>query len=426
MTGSYGSIETTTKDDELGLEESSRGFIRYNPFTRKVAVSAIVVLAIFFVAHHNRFLSEQVNSDSAPKHERSDPSRAFYYHDQLVDHGDPEGSGNYSQRYYESLDYFSGPSSPIFAILGGEDELERILYPFISEVLGQRFGAYTICMEHRFYGKSQPVPNPTNADLRQLLSPKQAMQDFLQLIRHKQETLGCGPRGTPTYCPVMTIGGSYPGFLSALMRLVHSEVVDIGYASSAPLHLYSHDMDHGAYFEKITQVAESASPGCANAVRTALIEGQDHILSSSKDSNVKKLASEFGVCADTIPEYIDTVEILSQEIMMVVANHFAENNMGYYPPHPDQELIQGCHIFQQKDLTSVQKIAFFLAMRTGKDDACFDVTVELPPGPRGTISASDWSGVGGGNSGYMWDYQSCHLIPEYVRSGIAVSCVSCS
>mmetsp|Transcript_16277 Transcript_16277/g.23639 ORF Transcript_16277/g.23639 Transcript_16277/m.23639 type:complete len:137 (+) Transcript_16277:745-1155(+) len=34
------------------------------------------------------------------------------------------------------------------------------------------------------------------------------------------------------------LGGSYPGFLSAMMRFLHPGVVDIGYASSAPLPLY--------------------------------------------------------------------------------------------------------------------------------------------------------------------------------------------
>lgn len=37
---------------------------------------------------------------------------------------------------------------------------------------------------------------------------------------------------------------------------------------------------------------------------------------------------------------------------------------------------------------------------------------ELPPGPHGTISSLDWSGVGDGPEGYYWDFTSCQLIPE--------------
>ena len=43
---------------------------------------------------------------------------------------------------------------------------------------------------------------------------------------------------------------------------------------------------------------------------------------------------------------------------------------------------------------------------------CFDVTTDLPPYPNATISASDWSGVGGGPSGVFWDFQCCQLMPE--------------
>lgn len=34
-------------------------------------------------------------------------------------------------------------------------------------------------------------------------------------------------RGQPGYCPVVTVGGSYPGFLSAMMRLRYPAVVDM-------------------------------------------------------------------------------------------------------------------------------------------------------------------------------------------------------
>lgn len=36
-----------------------------------------------------------------------------------------------------------------------------------------------------------------------------------------------------------TAGGSYPGWLSAMMRIRYPEVVDISYAASAPLGFYS-------------------------------------------------------------------------------------------------------------------------------------------------------------------------------------------
>jgi hypothetical protein len=460
----YGSIESAP-GHELELESQSstlpsslpKKFWRLPP-KKVLAAIGIVVAGCIFIWYPRRLRYHSphpVATNTA--YVKSDPSHALFYHDQLVDHYDDSkrAPDTFSQRYYESLDYFAGPGSPFFVILGGEDTLTKILYPFISQTLAQQFGAYTINIEHRFYGKSYPLTtNPSNADLRRLLTPDQAMLDFVRLIRHQQKALGCGPRGTPTYCPVMTIGGSYPGFLSALMRLVHSDTVDIGYASSAPLHLYSHNVDQGAYYEKITQVAEQASPGCHGAVHEALMAAQAHILEHGKDdktnnsdddtvSTIASLAEHFGICTKTIPPYITSRTLLSQEIMMVVANHFADNNMAYYPPSPDKDLVRGCQVFQNLDnWTSSEKLEAFLKMGMdieNDDDPktkCFDLVSELPPGPKGTISAADWSGVGDGHSGaywvcvclfvfclfshyfvcsglgLMWDFQSCSLIPE--------------
>lgn len=207
----------------------------------------------------------------------------------------------------------------------------------------------------------------------------------------------------------MTFGGSYPGFLAVLMRTVYPEVVDIGYGSSSPLHLYSHSTSDAAYFDKVTAVAETNSPGCAQNVKDALTELQTTLLASEK--TVAEAAASLGVCVESIPEYIEDTDVLQQELIMVIAAHFAENNMEFYPPGPEQELVRGCEIFNSETMNAYEKISAFLRMREGFED-CFDLVSELPPGPYGTISASDWSGVGGDHSGYMWDYQSCTLIPE--------------
>jgi hypothetical protein len=76
--------------------------------------------------------------------------QAKYFTQQLIDHDHPDTSGTFRQRYYENLNYWKGPGYPIFLILGGEGPLERILYPFVSEVLAERFGAVTFNPEHRY------------------------------------------------------------------------------------------------------------------------------------------------------------------------------------------------------------------------------------------------------------------------------------
>jgi len=168
-------------------------------------------------------------------------------------------------------------------------------------------------------------------------------------------------------------------------------VVDISYASSAPFDLYSHHVDQGAYYEKVTSTADQMSPGCADSVRQALLAAQEDIVGSD-DRLVLDVAAKYGICRNSVPKYIQTNVVLSQEIMLIIATHFAEGNMMAYPPGPELDIVKGCHIFQNPELeTPEAKVAAYLGL-SDEDADCFDLMTELPPGPNATISASDWSG----------------------------------
>jgi hypothetical protein len=120
-------------------------------------------------------------------------------------------------------------------------------------------------------------------------------------------------------------------------------------------------------------------------------------------------------CEGTVPDYIQTTAMFSEEFMESIASHFAAHNMGYYPPSEDKELYQSCRLFQQDNLTTREKVATFIKLGDVDQEApanCFNLTNDLPPYPNSTISASDWSRVGGGPSGWFWDFQCCQLSPE--------------
>jgi lysosomal Pro-X carboxypeptidase len=86
-----------------------------------------------------------------------------------------------------------------------------------------------------------------------------------------------------------------------MMRFVYPDVVDIAYASSAPLPLYAQQLEEYAYFEKITDVAEESSPGCAAAVKNTLLDMQDIL---QEESDYKRVAKNMGICVETLPKYI--------------------------------------------------------------------------------------------------------------------------
>jgi hypothetical protein len=75
-----------------------------------------------------------------------------YYIDQVVDHFSQPSGATFSQRYYKNETWFGGPGSPILCILGGEGAVPPstgIFYPFVTDVLAQRFSALVVEPEHR-------------------------------------------------------------------------------------------------------------------------------------------------------------------------------------------------------------------------------------------------------------------------------------
>ena len=160
-------------------------------------------------------------------------------------------SKTYAQRYYVFDKYFQGPGSPIFLILGGEGGIEPsrgILYDVVAMEWARTLGAAVLQPEHRFYGTSQPVspqdiqrardaglPDPRE----RLLTTEQALYDAVRLTQYYQTKMGCATTEmtsssdatTSLYCPVIAVGGSYPGFLAATIRLRFPHVIDMAYAA---------------------------------------------------------------------------------------------------------------------------------------------------------------------------------------------------
>jgi len=361
-----------------------------------------------------------------------DENQAMFYDDQLVDHFGGNTSTTWSNRYYKSTNYFRGPGHPIFLVVGGEGALDRMLYPFVTQHLAPRFGAAVIQIEHRFYGPYQPIMGreATVQELLALLTPQQAMADMIQLTKHFKDELGCSQydRKSEHYCPVVTVGGSYPGFLSAMFRLAYKDFVDISYASSAPLKLYDQSADQNVYYDIVTKAAERESEGCADAVRNALEEASTEILQAS---SIQEAAKSMKLCLDTIPGYITTLKTLKEDLMMAIGFTFADYDMDAYPPGPDTSLYKACKFFQSESDEALSKVANFFqflsedpAQEEGypglvgeEDKACFDLDVFLPDGENARIATSDWSGSGGGNDGKMWDFQLCTTLIDPIGFG---------
>ena len=89
-----------------------------------------------------------------------------------------------------------------------------------------------------------------------------------------------------------------------MLRFRYPDIIDASYASSAPLELYSQKVDSDAYFDKVTDVAEKASKGCASAVRETLMAVRDDLFENFSDDSVISAAEATGFCPKSFPKYI--------------------------------------------------------------------------------------------------------------------------
>jgi hypothetical protein len=297
--------------------------------------------------------------------------------------------------------------------------MDSLITSFFYYYMPKKFGGAALGVEHRYFGDSYPVKDYTNEDLINLMTPEQAVEDFAKAAQFYRKKLGCSPdKSSKHYCPVITVAGSYPGFLSAMMRLMHPDIIDISYATSAPLYLYSHGVDPKTYYDYVTRIADAAVPGCAAAVKKTTKEFHDWAV--TPDATLREKADDIKICDGGIPKYItesDSLELFWTEVNEIITAHFAEANMGYYPPGPSTELEKACHIFLKDGDSMQEKIGNALTMRyEWQGKGCFDMYSELPVGKGARISASDWSGMGDGIKAYMWEFLSCQLLPALTQS----------
>ncbi|KAF3440769.1 hypothetical protein FNV43_RR19055 [Rhamnella rubrinervis] len=178
---------------------------------------------------------------------------------QTLDHFSPYDHRQFSQRYYEFVDYFRSPDGPIFLKICGESSCNGIPNDYIS-VLAKKFGAAVVSLEHRYYGKSSPLDSLTTENLR-YLSSKQALFDLAVFRQYYQESLNLKLNRSNVQNRWFVFGVSYSGALSAWFRLKFPHLTCGSLASSAVvLAVYN-------FTEFDQQIGVSAGPECKAALQ---------------------------------------------------------------------------------------------------------------------------------------------------------------
>jgi len=204
---------------------------------------------------------------------------------QKLDHFNGQERRTWQQRYFTNSTFYKA-GGPIFVQIGGEGAISGAYVQAVEMAVnyGKRYGALMFVLEHRFYGKSKPLPNLSTDNLR-FLSSQQALADldiFIAAIKDKYKIPNAH---------VITFGGSYPGNLAAWFRLKFPHVSLASVASSAPVRA---ELDFLQYLEVVDQSLDYITgKECDNRIRTASNTIQTMLKTTD---GTRKLEKMFGIC----------------------------------------------------------------------------------------------------------------------------------
>ena len=184
--------------------------------------------------------------------------------DQLEDHFSFANSKTFKQRYFvcdpPGAPTRWQPNQTILFYTGNEANVELYVNStgFAWEHAAE-LDARMIFMEHRFYGQSL-VPGAGDAgggDLH-LLTMEQALADYARAIYVLKQNLDSAAS------PVIALGGSYGGMLSAWLRMKYPGSVQGAIAGSAPILAFDGlggglRWDSNAYWRVVTRDATPAA-----------------------------------------------------------------------------------------------------------------------------------------------------------------------
>ncbi|KAJ1444099.1 peptidase S28 [Ochromonadaceae sp. CCMP2298] len=313
------------------------------------------------------------------------------------------------QRYWVNRKFWAGTGAPILVYIGGEGEesCSRLTDHMYAYQLAEQHKALLVDVEHRFYGQSYPTPDMSTENLR-FLSADQALADLARIIGHIKTSLS-----TPS-SRIVTIGGSYPGCLSAWFRLKYPSVTAGSIASSAPLLATT---NFGAYMDVVGQsLIHFGGQGCFDAMRAAAesvaaLALQAHPFGKVDGVNgggfvkgskgVAQLQQDFSTCSD-ITSSLDMAVFMS-DLMGNVQGTVQYNN-----EHAGTANVTDiCAVMTQSSDYYANFVELQSQYRAAAGQQCEDASWA------DTVTYLSDPTKDGGNNGRPWTYQTCNEFGYY-------------
>ncbi|XP_050664411.1 putative serine protease K12H4.7 [Leptidea sinapis] len=202
-----------------------------------------------------------------------------------IDHFDPQNTDTYQMRFMFNDEFFGGPGSPIFILVGGEwDIVEGWLQAGNMFELARENQGYQFYTEHRYYGRSLPYSNFTAENLR-FLNVDQALADLAYFINEF--------KAQPVFqnSKVILYGGSYAANMVLWFKQRYPHLAIGGVASSGPILA---KVDFTGYLEVVHEAFLSeGGEQCIATIRQGI---SDTITAMNTEEGRRNLERSYRLC----------------------------------------------------------------------------------------------------------------------------------
>ncbi|KAI0884205.1 peptidase S28 [Annulohypoxylon maeteangense] len=203
---------------------------------------------------------------------------------------EPHSDDTFNLRYWFDAQYYK-PGGPVIVLSGGETSGSDRL-PFLQKGIVYQLAKATnglgVILEHRYYGKSIPVPDFSTENLR-FLTTDQALADTAYFAKNVKfeglEDVDLNPETTPW----IAYGGSYAGAFVAFLRVLYPDVYYGAISSSGvPEAIW----DYWQYFEA---AATYGPPACVETTRKLTHIVDNILIGQAGTDYVGQLKAAFGL-----------------------------------------------------------------------------------------------------------------------------------
>jgi pimeloyl-ACP methyl ester carboxylesterase len=201
---------------------------------------------------------------------------------QLENHVDPSSSGNFTQNVW-LIESFFQENGPIFFLAGPEAKLDDNFAKYMqTSDMARKMNGMVIVAEHRNFGSSQP-----NSGFK-YLNLENTLMDYIEIIRDVK-----AKNQSYRNSKVITVGGSYGGFLSMMLRVKYPQDVFASLASAAPVYFISSaDGPHYAWYDTVVKIYKEKDAECADKISYAFEQLSNMLVAN----NYSQVQSELNLC----------------------------------------------------------------------------------------------------------------------------------